>query len=85
MKKYLITAAAAVAAALAIAPAANAATNSEVCRALDKVPSVMLVALAMQDSGLTDQQIGEQIASSVMYTCPRHLPLLEQFIVTYGE
>lgn len=59
-----------------------------VCDTLDTYPSIGGVAgsiQAIEDQGATAEVAGERLAYSVSLVCPRHLPLLRQFVAAFGE
>lgn len=63
---------------------AEAATDEGICSALDEVPSILVIGAMLIENGETPRQAGTDVAKAVIYTCPRHMDLLEKFIETYG-
>ena len=61
---------------------------ADICITLDAHPTVSGVAgvaLALRDTGLDDYAIGEALADSVLYVCPIHRTLLQQFANHYKK
>ena len=67
--------------------AATESNAASVCLTLDNHDSLLgleATVLAVENLGLTAEQAGEAIAISVLEVCPRHTPLLRQFVLKYG-
>lgn len=61
---------------------------SAVCPVLDThhtVTGVLGVLLAVVDDGFDEFDAGQIVGMSVIQYCPRHQPLLQQFVGVYGE
>lgn len=59
----------------------------EVCAYLDEHPSiagVMSAGQAIASQGYTAEEAGEVIAYAAFDICQRHIPLLRQFVATFG-
>lgn len=59
-----------------------------VCATLDDYPSIagiIGIGQAIVEDGLTEYDAGTAIAYSVVFLCPRHVPLLQRFARIYGK
>jgi hypothetical protein len=60
-----------------------AAAAPVICEAFDEHPTIIgvtVIAEAIIDNGFTGHQAGQIIAIAVESNCPRHIPLLRQFV-----
>lgn len=58
-----------------------------VCDIISSHPTMSGLMVALEDvaaSGYTAEQSGELVAESVLTVCPRYVPLLRQFVATFG-
>lgn len=58
-----------------------------VCMTLDDYPSIagiLGIGKGLLSYGWTAREAGEIVAASVIDVCPEYMPLLRQFIATYG-
>lgn len=60
-----------------------------VCQILDQHPTIPGIAGVIEgiqtDSGFTVSESARVLVDAIYRQCPRHLPLLQRFIDTYGE
>lgn len=71
-------------------PVSNYADHAAyaVCGTLDEVPNfpgiLGVLSGVQEDSGFSPYQAGQVVGMAVRDYCPRHLPLLQQFVAVYS-
>ena len=58
-----------------------------ICAVIDDNPVTTIftpIILALLSEGMSQEDVGELIARSVVYECPRHIPFLKLAVEQYG-